>query len=259
VNQISSIIDVTPTLLDFCGVAKSERVNFDGRSLVPLLRGETTNSPDRTLIFQWHRGDAPERYRCMAVRSQDWKLVQPLGSGGGEGAGNDNWNGKTEFQLFDLAHDPFEMHNVAEKNPERVAALKTAYDAWFDDMTNSRDFNVPQRIFVGTPKENPVLLTRQDWRGPQANWSPEGIGYWELNVVTNAHYDIKFRFDSAKADGAAKFICSGVSTQQPIKAGYESCVFKDIQLPAGPARLEATLQEGAAVLGVKYVEVKRQN
>jgi arylsulfatase A-like enzyme len=248
VDRIAANIDLAPTLLDLCGVAKPKGVKFDGRSLAPLLRGGAGDWPDRMLFFQWHRGDAPERYRSCAVRSQELKLVQPLGPW-------DNWDGKTDFQLYDMAHDPFEMHNVAAEHPERVAKLKAAYDAWFDDLNRERDFKVPQRIFVGTEHENPVLLTRQDWRGPKASWGPKGIGYWELNVISKARYDIKLRFNAPKTDGGAKLACSGVSAEQPIKAGDEECVFKHIELPAGPGRLEATLHEGASVLGVKYVEV----
>lgn len=250
VDQISSHLDLAPTLLDFCGVAKPEPVKFDGRSLAPLLRAEPVQWPDRLLFSQWHRGDAPERYRNAAVRSQDWKLVQPLGAG-------DNWGGRTDFQLYDMVHDPMEMHNVAAANPERVAALKAAYDKWFDDITGARDFSAPQRIYLGTTHENPVLLTRQDWRGPHASWSPDGIGYWEVNVITAARYDIKFRFDPANAAGEARLAYGGVNTSASIKQGAEECMFRDVQLSAGPGRLEATLREGADTLGVKYVEVNR--
>ena len=257
VSQISSVIDVAPTLLGLCGVAPPAQVKFDGLSLVPLLRGERVTWPDRDLFFQWHRGAAPDRYRNCAVRSQDWKLVQPLGEGGGPGGGG--WPGRTDFQLYDMAHDPLEMHNLAAANPERVAVLKAAYDAWFDRLTDRRDFSVPQRIDIGATNENPVLLTRQDWRGPRASWNRDGVGYWELNVVANAHYDIKLRFEHSRASGLARLACSGVSTEQPFPAGSEECSFKNIQLPTGPGRLEATLLEGAAVLGVKYVEVNKVN
>ena len=252
VDRIAANIDIAPTLLDLCGVAKPKSVKFDGRSLAPLLRGDAVDWPDRMLFFQWHRGEAPERYRSCAVRSQDWKLVQPLGPW-------DKWDGKMDFQLYDMAHDPFEMNNLAAQHPERVATLKAAYDSWFSDVVGGRDFNVPPRIFVGMKEENPVLLTRQDWRGPKASWGPEGIGYWYLKIVTRAHYDIKLRFNPAKADGQAKFACSGVSAQQPIKARDEECIFKNILLPVGPGRLEATLHEGDEVLGVRYVEVSRLN
>jgi hypothetical protein len=193
----------------------------------------------------------------MAVRSQDWKLVQP--GSGGEGDSGENSPRKLNFQLFDMANDPLETRNVAAKHPERVAELKTAYDAWFDDITHSRDFSVPQRIFIGAAQENPVLLTRQDWRGPKANWSRDGIGYWELNVVTKARYDIKFIFNVANTDGQVKLACAGVSAQQAVKKNAEECVFKGIELPAGNARLEATLDFLGSTHGVKYVEVNRLN
>ncbi len=176
-DRITAVMDLAPTLLDLCGVPKPARVKFDGRSLAPLLRGEAVAWPDRMLFFQWHRGDAPERYRNFAARSQDWKLVQPLGGL------TEKWNGRTDFQLYDMAHDPFEMHDLAAEHPERVATLKAAYDAWFDDVTRDGNYTVPRRIFVGAPQENPTLLTRQDWRGPKASWGPTGIGYWELKVV----------------------------------------------------------------------------
>jgi len=250
VDRIAAHIDLAPTLLDLCGVAKPAGVNFDGRSLAPLLRGEAVDWPDRFLFFQWHRGDAPERYRSCAVRSQSWKLVQPLGAG-------DNWDGTTDFQLYDMAHDPFEMHNIATDQPGQVAKLKAAYDTWFNDLNRQRDFHVPQRIFVGTAHENPVLLTRQDWRGPKASWGPRGIGYWDLNVVTGGNYDIELRFDPAKANGEVRITCCGISAKQPLKAGVQECVFKNLQLPGGTGRLEATLQEGTDAHGVKYAEVTR--
>ena len=79
VTQPSAHIDLAPTLLDLCRVAKPEAVKFDGLSLAPLMRGQTPDWPDRKLFFQWHRGDVPGRYRNSAVRSQDWKLVQRQG------------------------------------------------------------------------------------------------------------------------------------------------------------------------------------
>ncbi|MBA4147432.1 MAG: arylsulfatase [Verrucomicrobia bacterium] len=255
VDRISSHIDLTPTLLDFCNIPKPRRVKFDGRSLAPLLRGKAVNWPDRMLVTQWHRGDVPDRYRHFAVRSQDWKLVQPLGR-------EEPWDGKTEFQLYDMVRDSFEMHDVAAQHPERVVELKATYDRWFDDVTGGRDFNKPQRIHVGAKQENPVLLTRQDWRGPNASWTPEGIGYWDLNIVTRARYDIQVRFDSAKADRTLTLKCAGISAQQTIKAGTEEYLFKNVRLPAGPARLEATVavhkdQEGTTERGVKFVEISR--
>ncbi len=250
VDRIAAHIDLAPTLLDLCGAPKPQSVTFDGLSLAPLLRGEQVAWPDRALFFQWHRGDAPQRYRSFAVRTQDWKLVQPLGAG-------ERWDGNTAFQLYDMAHDPLELHDLAAREPGRVAQLKARYDAWFGDVTGARDYAQPSRIFLGAPQEDPVLLTRQDWRGPQASWGPKGAGHWEVNVAAGANFDVKLRFDPLKTDGEAQFSCSGVSARQPVKAGETECLFRNVRLPAGPGRLEAGLALGTALSGVRYVEVNR--
>jgi arylsulfatase A-like enzyme len=250
VDRIAAHIDLAPTLLDLCGVQKPARVKFDGVSLAPLLRGEKVAWPDRTLFFQWHRGDVPQRYRAMAARSQDWKLVQPLGV-------PEKWDGKTDFKLFDMAHDPLEMQDVAGQYPERVAKLKSQYDAWFDDVTGSRDYTVPSRIFLGAAQEDPVLLTRQDWRGRGATWGPKGVGYWEVNVVGRMRFDVKLRFDPLKADGRATLSCGDVCVRQPTKAGDAECVFQGVGLPFGPGRIEPVIKQGDAAAVVKYVEVKQ--
>ncbi len=156
-----------------------------------------------------------------------------------------------------MVHDPFEMQDVAAQKPEIVAKLKAAYDAWFDDVTSGRDYSVPSRIFLGAPQENPSLLTRQDWRGPRASWSPDGIGYWEVKVVTRARYDITLQFNQAKASGEARLTCGNLSVRQPIKAGDQECVFRNVPLLLSPGRLQPTLKEAQNVLGVNYVEVRR--
>jgi arylsulfatase A-like enzyme len=250
VDRIAAHIDLAPTLLDLCGVPKPPRVKFDGLSLAPLLRGQRVAWPDRVLCFQWHRGDVPQRYRAFAARSQDWKLVQPLGV-------VEKWNGKTSLQLYDMAHDPLELHDLAAQEPQRVASLKAAYDAWFSDVTAGRDYNEPSRIFLGAAQENPVLLTRQDWRGPGASWGPQGAGYWEVKVVAAVRYQIKLRFEPLEADGEATLSCGAVSARQAVKAGQAECLFQDVRLPLGPGRLEAGLRAGSTVRGVQYVELTR--
>ncbi|QEH37666.1 Arylsulfatase [Aquisphaera giovannonii] len=249
VDRVAAAIDLAPTLLDLCGVPKPDRVAFDGRSLAPLLRGDRADWPDRTLFFQWHRGDAPERYRAFAARSQDWKLVQARGAG-------ESWDGKAAFQLFDMKDDPFEQHDLAAREPGRVARMKAEYDAWFDDVTRGRNYAEPPRIAIGSPSENPVLLTRQDWRGRGASWTKDGIGHWEVDVVAPTRCEITMRFAPAKEGGDAVFSCGGVTERRPIRAGETACTLPGVSLPAGPGRLEGRLEFGPRTAGVHYVEAR---
>lgn len=256
VDRLAVSMDIAPTLLDLCGVAKPSPVKFDGRSLAPLLRGENVAWPDRTLVFQWHRGEAPEQYRNMAVRSQEWKLVHAAPDDGESGKRS---LGKYDFQLFNIARDPFEQHDVAAEQPKIAADLKATYDAWFDDITNSYNFSLPQRIYVGTTNENPVLLTRQDMRIAKNGLKGKGLGVWELNVVSPAAYDIQLRFDPVKAGTEASVIYNGLSEKLPLAKGAEECEFKQVRLGAGNGRLEAILKTDGTLHGIKYAEIKRLN
>jgi len=127
------------------------------------------------LFFQWHHGDAPQKYRAFAARNQRYTLMQPQGSGTNPLPDN------LAFRLYDIANDPFEQTDLSKALPEIVSGLKADYERWFDMVTGTRDYadRGIARINVGSPRQNPVRLTRQDWRGPEAAWSPKGLGHWE--------------------------------------------------------------------------------
>ena len=153
-------IDVAPTLTEACGLtAPDRRPTWDGRSFLPLLTGKPASWADRTLYFQWHRGDVPEKYRAFAARGPRYKLVQSQGV-----QEKAKWTPK--YELFDITADPYEQTDLAAEKPEEVTRLRTSYEAWFDDVTR-RGFT-PPRIVVGDKSENPTQLSRQNWRVPTA-------------------------------------------------------------------------------------------
>jgi hypothetical protein len=250
VDRIAAHIDVAPTLLELCGTEKPRHVQLDGLSLVPLLDGEKTDWPDRTLYFQWHRGDAPEMYRACAAISQHWKIVQPAG------AEKALLLSQPAFELYDLSMDPLEMNNVAGDHPEIVARMRRGYESWFREMAGSRSFDVPPRIFLGAPQQNEVLFTRQDWRGPEAGWSSKSIGYWFVDVRRNGEYRFRLRFAKATRPGRAVLLCGTVREQQGVAAGETVAEFGPVHLSKGKAKLQATLESDYERLGVEYVEVE---
>ena len=105
------ITDLLPTLLDAAGAPfPKERDGVallppEGLSLLPLLRG----------------GAAPERAVCMeheghrSIREGGWKLVAVEGRA---------------WELYDMARDPVEMHDLAAAQPERVARMAAVWEAW---------------------------------------------------------------------------------------------------------------------------------
>jgi arylsulfatase A-like enzyme len=247
-DRIAAHIDVLPTLLDACGAAPPKGLKIDGLDLLPLLEGRAGDWPDRALFFQAHRGDEPAAYHNCAVRTQEWKLVRNSGFGREKPPA-----GEPVFELFDMKGDPFEKTDVAAKHPDIVARLKKKYDEWFKDVSGTRPDNyAPPRILLGTPHENPVVLTRQDWRG--ADWGPKAVGHWEVRVTEAGEYDITLLFKPREEAATASLAIGDVKATGKVEAGAKSVVFRGVKLPKGDARLTATVGE----LGVMFVEVSRR-
>jgi arylsulfatase A-like enzyme len=251
VDRIAAHIDLVPTLLDACGLPSPPGVTFDGRSLLLLLRGYSPAGwHDRTLYFQWHRGDRPEPGRAFAARSQRYKLVRrepPPGA-----------RKPPPLELYDMEHDPYELQNVATEHPEIAKGLFEGYRAWFNDVASTRGFD-PVRIELGGPRENPTILTRQDWRGPRANTGVNDLGYWEVALPRAGRFDVKLDLQPRRFLTDAHFALGGVTLQQLLAAGVTDCWFRDVALPQGAGRLEAWVEGNDVSAGVWRVTVLRKD
>ncbi len=249
IDRIAAHIDLAPTLLDACGLPSPSGVKLDGRSLLLLLRGfSAAGWPDRALYFQWHRGDRPEPGRAFAARSQQYKLLRPEPPPGARKP--------PPLELYDMEHDPYELHSVAAKHPEVVKRMYEGYLAWFHDVALTRGFD-PIRIELGGPRENPTVLTRQDWRGPHASTGVNDLGYWEIELPGAGRFDIKLDLLPRRFPTEAHFAVGGVERKLPIAAGVTECWFRSVALPAGTGRLEAWVEGNGASAGVWRVTVLR--
>jgi arylsulfatase A-like enzyme len=123
VDALVSHIDVYPTLCELVGI---ERPDFlQGRSLMPLIRGETASIRDAIFAeMTWHAAYEPQR----AVRTERWKYIRRFGERTTPVLANCDdspskslllslgWAQRTVAaeQLYDLAFDPNEAANLAE-------------------------------------------------------------------------------------------------------------------------------------------------
>jgi arylsulfatase A-like enzyme len=111
VKAAFQLTDVLPTILEATGASYptqhngEEIVPYQGRSLLPALRGEPT--PDGTLYWE-HTGNA-------AIRRGAWKLVRDY---------------PQPWELYDLSRDRSELNNLADKHPEVVLELSEAWQTW---------------------------------------------------------------------------------------------------------------------------------
>ena len=107
------VIDLMATCADLAEMEYPESFNgqpitpLEGQSLRPLLTGEGEFA-ERPLYWE-HHGNA-------AVRVGDRKLVR-------EGQGG-------EWELFDLAIDRTEQHNLAQESPDEAAGLQKQWTEW---------------------------------------------------------------------------------------------------------------------------------
>ncbi len=119
--------DWLPTFLELCG--GKVPAGLDGVSLAGLLQGKEL--APRALY--WHiphytnQGSRPSG----AVRAGNWKLIEHYEDG--------------KQELFDLASDPGEAHDLAAKSPEKVKELHTQLVAW-KKAVKAQD-NVPNPAF----------------------------------------------------------------------------------------------------------------
>ena len=248
IDEISAHIDWVPTICDLCGIEKPGNLHWDGVSRLPLLRGDAVPASERSLFFQWHRGDEPELYRAFAVRTPTFKLVQANGAGEAK-------NFKRNYELFDIANDPYEMKDLATEQPETVKKLLASYQAWFKDVSSTRGY-APPVIVLGHEKDNPSTLTRQDWRGPQAGWTPKSIGHWEVNFDRPGNYAITVNFSPSQQAEELFLDVSDTKLSKPVLQNTDKIRLVLEKLPRGNTRFSPRLKSESGERGVDYVEVE---
>ena len=108
VDQPIHMVDMYPTLAGLGGAPLGKNKPLDGLNVWPAI-GEGKPSPRDEVV-----------YNCgpffAAVRKGDWKLV---------------WRTilPSKVELFNLAQDPSEKTNLADKNPQKVAELQQRIEA----------------------------------------------------------------------------------------------------------------------------------
>jgi arylsulfatase A-like enzyme len=126
VKALTDEIDVVPTVCDLLGIQLPHEDGpfgaVDGRSLLPLVRGESAQVREYSFA---------ENGTLAAVQDLRWKLVVPAtavdASDKGDGTSLKPW-------LIDLDADPGEIRNVAPEHAAEVDRLLAALRTWSASM-----------------------------------------------------------------------------------------------------------------------------
>jgi arylsulfatase A-like enzyme len=100
IDEIALSIDLAPTLLDVADVSADHAM--DGRSLVPLLIGQTPRDWRNSFLIEYYSDTVFPRIRKMgyrAIRTQSHKYIHYTDI-------------DSMDELYDLRRDPYEMNNV---------------------------------------------------------------------------------------------------------------------------------------------------
>ncbi len=129
-------MDFYPTLLDAAGLPVEAGATLDGESIVPLLK-RTGRLKRKAIYFHypnyaWHGANR----LGGAVREGDYKLIERYDD--------------DSVELFNLADDLGEKHDLSEEMPEKTAELKSKLDAWLLESGAM----MPQRISAETSQAN---------------------------------------------------------------------------------------------------------
>ncbi|WP_298865776.1 arylsulfatase [uncultured Gimesia sp.] len=249
-DRIAAHYDIFPTILAATGVQKPESLELDGVNVLPLLKNEAKNWPDRSLYLQWHRGDQPTPHTNAAVVMQDYKMT--FSKQGEPG------------KLFDLRNDPAERSDIASNKSTLANELTKKYDAWFADVSSTRPENyAPPRIHIGNAKEPMTVLTRQDWRyaGHKGKgWTRDARGNWLVNVEQTGTYDIKVQFTKAREQSGTELTVK-VGTDQvqaKVPADRSEYVFSDVTLHQGKQTIDVIVVEDNLTRGPMQVYLTKK-
>ena len=253
IAHLTAHIDVLPTLAEICGFAVPASHHPDGRSFATALFHPDSKAPRDHLIVQFQGGayfrTAPQPWESTCILKDHWRLI----------------NGQA---LYNIRTDPAQRNDVSRQHPEIVEALRNDYLPFWNAVSPRMS---PVAIDLGNPRQNPVVLSSQDWYMPTGNppWNfgtirklPAVTGPWIVNITQTGRYRITLRQWPAEAAATlqkcvrARINIAGTDHVQPVTEGSEHVDF-EVTLPAGRSTLTTYLidQDGTS-RGAYFAEVE---
>jgi arylsulfatase A-like enzyme len=187
INQITSVMDLLPTLTDCANIPISSQKALDGRSLKPLLFGERNKWKERTLINYW-RGKT-------SARNQNFRLDH-LG------------------KLYDMTNDPGQLADISALRPKIRNQLLEEVSNWKKTVLpelgkDERSFVIghPNYRWTQVPARDGVShgAIKRSGRFPNCsyyeNWkTTEDKITWNCEVGATGTYEVSIHYALKKGD-----------------------------------------------------------
>lgn len=196
IQPLAAHIDLLPTLADLCKIELPNDLSLDGKSLVPLLQNPNTEWQERP-IYTIH-SEGKMRMYPGAMRTDHYRLIH---------------NRQQQYELYDMQNDPAEKKDLAATLPDLLDSLKTNYESWFKDATQS-GISVPPvpvgfaespHTFLPAPEAqlsgNVKFQGKMGWANDYiVNWTAKNdAATWDIEVENSGDYEIVVYYNADEA------------------------------------------------------------
>ncbi len=112
-------MDIYPTLLELTSCEQLPKQTVDGRSLVPLFRGEKKTLGRPFLAWWYPHSNGHGTQPCQAILQDGWKLV--------------HFMEQNETELYRLSDDEGERNDLAKAEPKKTREMLNTLNEWVEE------------------------------------------------------------------------------------------------------------------------------
>ena len=185
IDRLTAHTDLLPTLIDLCKLDTPERghLEFDGRSLVPLLENKDADWTDRLILMHVQNvREVPVKGLNSVLATEKWRFI----------------NGK---ELFDIKADPGQKNDIADQYPDVIADLSKKYEDHWDEL--QMGYHPYPRPVIGSGHDDETWLTSDALildRTQPHTWSQRHVvqgaansGFWPVEMAVEGLYQFDVR------------------------------------------------------------------
>ena len=139
VNNITSVLDIFPTLVELAGIQNEQARPFDGLSLKNLLTKNQDAAVNDRIIPSYWSGKT-------SVRSERFRL-------------------SSDHKLYDMQNDPAQTRDTSKEHPDDYKKLLAWKDEWISTVLNELPKQDTRPFPIGHPKMELTILPSSEATG----------------------------------------------------------------------------------------------
>jgi arylsulfatase A-like enzyme len=205
IRQLSSVIDLLPSLAELCGVTLQNKKPLDGRSFVRWLRNPQASTDDRLIVNNWRNR--------ISVRSNRFRLDE-------------------KYRLYDMHSDFGQRIDIADQYPDVKRRLTQAADAYRAAVLTELPKEDKREFVIAHPGHSLTQVPARDARASggvkrscvhpncsyYSNWtSTDEKIYWDVDVAAEGRFEVTLFYTCPAKDVGSSVVLSCGGSRLPFK------------------------------------------